>query len=396
MGKECGADESGLKYQNYDIRIIMRNFNIDLMRMVFAFIIVYAHMGLLKMVPETIVGALLVFFFVLTGYFTMAGYEKRKDKGTSMGSFLLSKLMTFLPYLIAAGIVTFVLQTILQMDYYGYSLSESLITSLLTFFADVSCLDMFDMPFVMGNVAVWYLSGMMIGLAITYPFVMRYGHSFSKYASPIIAILCIAVSLRMTGTLFGPYDDIGGVTKGLLESVGMICLGYFAYECATGIKAVDYTTFGKTLLTVIELACYIVSVVMMFSWNTIYTGHLVGHFSREWYEFLICFLMFIATVLTCSGMTYLAVDVSERPILKRISSFFAIGSLALYLSNYYQIYFVGKMMKSQPFDEKLMLVIAFVGVSFVVVYIGGKLLPIAGRWLRSKMIVVDEKEDDVA
>ena len=139
--------------------------------------------------------------------------------------------MSFLPYLIAAAVVTGVLQTYLQMDYYGYTLSESLITTVLTFFADISCLSMFGMPFIMGNVAVWYLSGMVVGLVVTYPFVMKFGHSFSKYAAPFIGIFCIATALRLTGTLFGPYEDLGGVTKGFLESVGMICLGYFAFEC---------------------------------------------------------------------------------------------------------------------------------------------------------------------
>jgi hypothetical protein len=369
----------------------MRNFNIDLMRMIFAFLIVYAHMGLLKMVPETVCGALLVFFFVLTGYFTMAGFEKRRDKGVTMGRFLLSKVMTFLPYLIVACIATFVLQTILQMEYFSYTLSESLLSSLLSFFADVSCLDMFDMPLVIANVAVWYLSGMVLGLAVTYPLLNRYGHQFSKYAAPIIGVLCIAVSLRLTGTLFGPYTDLGGVTKGMVESIGMICLGYFAFECVSRLKEYRFTKLGKALLTIVELGGYILCVIMMFAWGDIYSGHLERHFSREWYELLMCLLMFTSTTLTCSGMTYLAFDVSQRPMMLKLSAFFATGSLVLYLSNYYQIYFVGKMMKGEAFADQLPYVILFVGVSFVAVYIGGKLLMWAGKKLRGKMIIQEEE-----
>lgn len=67
----------------------MRNFNIDLLRIIFAVVIVYAHMGLVKLVPTVMAGPILVFFFVLTGYFTMAGYEKRRDNGQSFGSFML-------------------------------------------------------------------------------------------------------------------------------------------------------------------------------------------------------------------------------------------------------------------------------------------------------------------
>ena len=369
----------------------MRNFNIDLMRMIFAILIVYAHMGLLKMVPETVCGALLVFFFVLTGYFTMAGFEKRRDKGVTMGRFLLSKVMTFLPYLIAACIITFVLQTVLQMEYFDYSLGESLLSSLLAFFADASCLDMFDMPLVIANVAVWYLSGMILGLAVTYPLLSKYGHSFSKYAAPIIGVLCIAVSLRLTGTLFGPYTDIGGLTKGMVESVGMICLGYFAFECVAKLKTMNFTRFGKIVLTVVELGGYILCVAMMFAWADIYTGHLVNHFSREWYELLMCVLMFTSTALTCSGLTYLAFDVSERPTLKKLSAFFATGSLVLYLSNYYQIYFVGKLEKALPFEDKLLDIAFLVAVSFVLVYVGGKVLMWAGKKLRGKMIVQEEE-----
>ncbi len=369
----------------------MRNFNIDFLRILFAFYIVYAHMGLLKMVPETVCGPLLLFFFGLSGYFTMASYEKRKANGQTMGQFLIAKIMTFLPYLVVAAIVTFVLMTILQMDYYHYTLSESILSSLLTFFADVSCMDMFDMPLVMGNVAVWYLSGMILGLAVTYPLITRYGHSFSKYAAPIIGIICIAVSLRLSGTLFGPYTDFGGVTKGMVESVGMICIGYFSYECAVNLKKIKFTNFGKILLTVIELGCYVLCVMMMFAWNDLYSGHLLGHFSREWYELFMCVLMFTAVTLTCSGITYLAVDVTERPILKKISTFLATSSLVLYVSNYYQIYFIGKMMKNQTFDEQMWLIVGFVGATFVIVYIGGKVLLKAGKVLKSKIIVQEEE-----
>ena len=360
--------------------------------MIFAFLIVYAHMSLLKMVPEAICSPILVFFFGLTGYFTMAGLEKREKNGVTMGRFLISKIMTFLPYLVIACIATFILQTILQMEYFGYSLSESLVSALLTFFADISCLDMFDMPLVIGNVAVWYLSGMILGLAVTYPLITKYGHSFAKYAAPIIGILCIAVSLRLTGTLFGPYTDMGGLTKGMVESVGIICLGYFAFECVAKLKEVKFTKFGKALLTTVELGGYILVVVMMFAWVHIYSGHLVGHFSREWYEFLMCILMFISMTLTCSGITYLAKDISGRPTLMKISAFLATGSLVLYVSNYYQIYFVGKMMKGQPFEEQLPYVILLIGVSFVAIYIGGKFLQWAGRKLKEKMIIQEEEE----
>ena len=372
----------------------MRNFNVDLLRIVFAFFIVYAHMGLLKMVPAGFLcGPLLLFFFGLTGYFTMAGYEKRKNQGQTMGGFLIGKIKSFLPYLIVAGIVTFVLQTILQIDYYGYTLSESIVSSLLTFFADVSCLDMFDMPFVMGNVAVWYLSGMILGLAVTYPFIMKFGHSFSKYAAPIIGIICVAVSLRLSGTLFGPYDDFGGVTKGMVESIGMICLGYFVYECVVKVKGIRFTNLGKVLLTIVEIGCYALFIAMMFLWSSIYTGHLVGHFSQEWYEFIMCILVLVAMTLTCSGITYLAIDISMNPNLAKLSSFLATASLVLYLSNYYQIYFVGKMMKKQLFSEQLFMVICYVAVSFVIVYVGGKILQKAGKGLKSKLIVQEEGEN---
>jgi hypothetical protein len=78
-------------------------------------------------------------------------------------------------------------------------------------------------------------------------------------------------------------------------------------------------------------------------------------------------------------------------MMLKLSAFFATGSLVLYLSNYYQIYFVGKMMKGEAFADQLPYVILFVGVSFVAVYIGGKLLMWAGKKLRGKMIIQEEE-----
>jgi len=366
----------------------MRNFNVDLLRIIFAVIIVYAHMGVMRMVPAIAVGPAVVFFFILTGYFTMNGIEKRKERGETIGKFLLTKLMSFLPYLLAASIVTFVLQTILQIDYYGYDVGESLISSLMTFFGDVSCLSMFGMPFIMGNVAVWYLSGMMVGLMITYPLVLKYGHPFSKYVAPVIGIMCLAACLRYTGMLFGPHEEVWGMVKGLLESVGSLCLGYFVFECVERFKAVNLTSFGRHLMSFIELGCYVLSIVMMFSWSQVNTGHIEGHLPQAWYEMAIIFMMVVASALTLSGRTSLAFDVSERPLLKRLSTFLATSSLVLYLSNYYQIYYVSKMMKQLSLEEKTMYIIVFVTVSFAIAYIGGKLLLRLGRRLRS-MIVED-------
>jgi len=365
----------------------MRNFNIDLLRMVFAILVVVAHMSVMDLIPEFVAGPIVVFFFVLTGYFAVASYERHKDSPQSAGAFLVSKLMRVMPYLIVAAIVTFALQTILQMDYYGYDPGESIVSSILSFFGDVSCLNMFGMGFIRGNVAVWFISGMMFGLMVTYPVLLRYGHSFSSYAAPLIGVICIATCLRLTGSLYGPYEEVWGVTKGMLISVGSICLGYFAYECVSRLGSCTLTPFGRRLLGFIELACYVLGVAMVASWSWINSGHLEGYLSKEWYEMMAICLMFVGAVLTCSGKTSLAVDISDRPALVKLSSFFATGSLALYLSNYYQIYFVSKMMKTQPLEEQILLIIAFVGVSFVLVYIGGKLLQKYGGSLGSKMVV---------
>ena len=368
----------------------MRNFNVDLLRMLFAIMIVYAHMGLVKLVPAITPGPLVVFFFILTGYFTMSSLDKRRERGESIGTFLLSKLMSFMPYLIVAALITFVLQTILQIDYYGYTFGESIISSMTTFFVDVSCLSMFGMPMMMGNVAVWYLSGMMVGLAITYPIAMKYGHKFAKYVAPVIGLLFIAVCLRTTGTLFGPFTEIGGVIKGFLISVGSISLGYFAFECVIKLKSYNFTRFGQHLLSVIELVCYILSVAMIVLWTEINTGHIEGHLPQGWWEMYITVLLFIALLITLSAKSSIAVDVSERPRLKKLSSFLAIGSLVLYLSNYYQIYYVSKMMKELPLEEKALYIAALVFVSFIIVYFGGKALMKAGRWLKSKAVVIAE------
>ena len=232
---------------------------------------------------------------------------------------------------------------------------------------------------------------MMIGLLITYPLVMKFEHKFSKYVAPAIGMVCIAAILNTTGTLFGPYDNMWGVTKGLIESIGALCLGYFAYECVVKFKSLNLTTFSKHLFGIIELGCYILSIAMIYCWPDINTGHLEGYFSKAWYELLITVLLFVAVVLTCSGRTSLAFDITDHPILIKVSAFLATGSLVLYLSNYYQIYFVSKMMKIQPLGEESMYAV-YVVVSFIIVYIGGKILLKAGRWFKGKLIVVEEKE----
>jgi len=63
----------------------------------------------------------------------------------------------------------------------------------------------------------------------------------------------------------------------------------------------------------------------------------------------------------------------------------------LYLSNYYQIYFVSKLMKFEPVQEYGVYVV-FVLVSFVIVYFGGKYLLKAGRAVKDRLIVTETAE----
>ncbi len=123
----------------------------------------------------------------------------------------------------------------------------------------------------------------------------------------------------------------------------------------------------------------------------IYTGHLVGHLSLQWYELLATVMIFIALVLTCSGNTSLAFDVTDRPRLKKLSSFLAVSSLVLYLSNYYQVYYVSKMMKHESVSDIIISVVILVVISYVCVYVGGELLKRAGKGLKPKLIVQDEQ-----
>ena len=146
------------------------------------------------------------------------------------------------------------------------------------------------------------------------------------------------------------------------------------------------------MLVFIELACYALSIAMIISWQWVNTGHLEGRIPQGWYEMAISFLMFIASVLTCSGCTGISVDTTGRPFLNKVSSFLAVGSLVLYLANYYQIYFVSKMMKDQPLEEKLILAAAFIAVSFLVIYFGTRVLIRAGRYIRSRMITIETAE----
>jgi hypothetical protein len=212
--------------------------------------------------------------------------------------------------------------------------------------------------------------------------------------APAVGAFCLSIPLGLTGTLFGPFGSIGIVPKGLFESIGAVCLGYFAYECVVRFKEVRLTDAGRRLLGLVELGCYVLGVAMMLLWSEIYTGPLVGRFSQGWYELAICVLLFIGAVLTCSGKTSIAFDVSGHPFLMKASSVLAMSSLVLYLTNYYQIYYVCKIMKSTSLEETLPYILVLVAVSFLVTYFGGKYLVKAGGLLKSKLVVAEEESTE--
>lgn len=341
-----------------------RNLTIDILRMAFAFIIVFHH--ILMGTQFHIYGYLAVdFFFIVSGYMVINSYHNYKKDGKEVGviRYCTHKLMSFLPYLIFAVVVYAIVSGAIAFDNTGrfdrflasawFELEDVFLISMLGFYRDE---------------LIWYLSSLMICSAIIWFLLRKLDSNFSRYVAPIMTIVMLIIIFAETNTISTPNHFVYGVVKkGLLRGLACMCLGVFAYEC---MKLLDRVHFNKDdlILGIVEIVCYLsVLICILFL-------HPIGDVGRRIYEIVMIILLFIALVITFNNRSIVHDYLQKNEKIKQRSVEMAVGSLLIYLNHAYIIDVWDHWGQDNIFIEAIVVIILTIVMSFLCYH--------AGKWIR--------------
>ena len=305
-----------------------RNAVVDLLRMVFAFIIVLHHLWI--QADFRICGYLAVdFFFLVSGYMVIMSCRRNQENGKEIGTirYCAHKFMSFLPYLIFAEVVAGIISGAVSFD--KYDDFPRACEAVWDHLKNILCLSMLN--FYRGDVT-WYLSALMISTAILYPIIRRSKVVFPRFVAPVIGVVLVILILVETGRINAPSTIMYGFVKtGLVRGLGEMCLGIFAFELIGMTKRFSFNK-ENIVFGIIEIGCYLAVLICIFAINP-------GKVNREVFEFLMVVLLFVALTITLSNRSITYEWVQKWPWACNNSTVLATGSLLIYLNHTYLIEF---------------------------------------------------------
>lgn len=273
-----------------------RNTAIDFFRVIFCFIIFLFHTVYLKGKEFGICKGGYIgveFFFQVSGFFmcqSVAFKRRRKLELDSVSRFIFLKFSRIFPYYILAFILSFSLAMIKQFQFFW--LVRQTIRLLLYSIWEILFIKMAGFTEEWVNGPSWYLSAMFLVMVVIYPFLKRYFTFFTQTIAPIVVIFSMGYLYANFGSLNLPLYN---VYIELLRTCMDICLGAVGFTISEFLKKINFTVFGKVLLTILEVGCY--SFIFLFIFIR----------SGSKLDYILLVALFIALSISFSEKSYFSV-----------------------------------------------------------------------------------------
>lgn len=323
-----------------------RNYVLDLLRFVFALIIIIHHsyfmIGKYIYAPSGYLGV--EFFFMVSGIFMMRDIENIngciQDIGVKTRKFIAKKVIKIAPYFFMSILVSYLIRFFLGNE-------KNLIHNILYGILEMLMLQMAGFPSYCATGVAWYLSALFLACILIFPLALKYKTTYVNIIAPFSSTMLI-------GWLYQKYSSIGSdpglwcgnFHKGFVRALAEISLGtlifYFSQYISDHLSEKRMT---KIFLGIIELICYLIVIAIIFLFQ-----------SGDKDLFAILFL-FIG----------LAITVSKKLIIYQLMNFKIFGvlgkySITMFLNNVYW----AMVFKNISFGlSNLQMLIIYMSVSFV-------------------------------
>ena len=326
-----------------------KNNTIEFLRFVFCMAILVFHIGKylfgepelgkgirLALFPHGSLGV--EFFFVLSGLLMAASIKKDINKKKNNNNlpadeynFMKRKIKAVFPYHTIGFIIAFIVLVIVN-NYNIFDTIKLFIDSIPSFFfLQMTGLGLFSL-----NHVEWYISVMLLVMAIIYPICKKNYNNFTNIVCPIVSAFILGYLQRNYHSLTGIGVSVGFFYKGFLRGLAEIMLGMFLYNISEQLSNSDHSVYKKTLLTLVEILCYIMAFLLILLTVT------------KKYEIYMIFALCIAMPLTFSKVTY-----TYNIFKYKIFELFGKITLPLYLTQLSAIWIANKYLVNYSYNIKL-------------------------------------------
>lgn len=241
------------------------------------------------------------------------------------------KIKAVFPYHTIAFIIAFVVLVVVN-NYSKFETVKLFIDSIPSFFfLQMSGLGLFSL-----NHIEWYISVMLLAMAILYPICKKNYNSFTNIICPIVSVFILGYLQRNYHSLTGIGVSVGFFYKGFLRGLAEIMLGMFLYNVSEKLSNSEYSVSKKTLLTLVEVSCYMMAFLLIMLTVT------------KKYEIYMLFVLCIAMPLTFSKVTY-TYNIFKYKIFELLGKI----TLPLYLTQLSAIWIANRYLVNYSYNIKL-------------------------------------------
>lgn len=258
--------------------------------------------------------------------------------GSETLHFILHKIRSFLPEFLIAWWIGFVLIGVVRQ--YG------VLDYLKAFGNDSWELTLVKMSglFTHGiDGAMWYLSAMLLGMAILYPLLRTKRDLMTHLVCPLLALFLYGYLCQAEGHPRDPIVWLGLCYKGLVRAVAGLCTGVVICMAVRRIKKLapaGLTKLGNALAIGTQLLCLILTIRYM------------AEQEPSEYDYFYMFLLMLLVLISFSGFGLEPV-LGNSQRLHLLSAFLGKYSLSLYLGHLYFAQHVNELLPEELYSGKI-------------------------------------------
>ncbi len=222
------------------------------------------------------------FFFMLSGFFMAHSTQRMRadapDRAAQYLRFLWKKYVSVFPYHIIAFVLLFVK---LCADLKGFSLNLLFKVLPNFFLIQRSGIKYYDV-----NSVEWYISAMLLAMAVILPFAVKYKDTYAKYIAPVSALIIYGFLLHRSGALGNIHAWTSVGFKCFWRALAGINLGFFASACVAVLQRCRFSKKERGVAITVRLIL----------WGTVFVFAFLLYPQRH--DFVFVVMMFVALVLT--------------------------------------------------------------------------------------------------
>ena len=263
-------------------------------------------------------------------------------EATGIGSetlhFILHKIRSFLPEFLIAWWIGFVLIGVVRQ--YG------VLDYLKAFGNDFWELTLVKMSglFTHGiDGAMWYLSAMLLSMAILYPLLRTKRDLMTHLVCPLLALFLYGYLCQAEGHPRDPIVWLGVCYKGLVRAIAGLCTGVVICMAVRRLKRFSpsgLTKTGNALAIGVQLLCLLLTIRYM------------AEQEPSEYDYFYMFLLMLLVLISFSGFGLESV-LGNSQRLHLLSAFLGKYSLSLYLGHLYFAQHVNELLPEELYSGKI-------------------------------------------